>query len=491
MSRPNLLLLFTDQQRHDTIRALGNPVIRTPALDRLATEGTAFTSCYTPSPVCVSARCCLVTGQPAHRTGCDDNMPQPQDMPSFIESLSGAGYQTHGIGKMHFTPNPTRPWGFESRLFSEEGNSPNDEFVKSLRAAGYDHIHDPHGVRSEMYYVPQPSQLPQRLHHTQWVGDRSIEFIQQRDTSRPFFMFSSFIKPHPPFENPTPWNKLYRASQMPYPKRPEDYRELWTWQNHHQNRYKWRDHGIDDNLIRCLRAAYYAAISFIDYNVGRILNALEAAGELDNTLILFTSDHGEHLGDYDCFGKRSYLDTASRVPMLARHPGKFAAGGRCESPASLLDVATTFCGAAGATPPADDLPGVDLAALASGKSERDMVVGQHQHDGLATYAAVTKEWKYSYSVADRKEFLFDRVGDPQETRNRAYTPGFTNATKLMRERLQAYFREDGYERPLDGDRWREFPQPQRFRDPDEALLLQDPPPSVDFSGLPEGYHPGS
>lgn len=486
MPRPNILLLFTDQQRWDTVAALGNPLVRTPALDRLAREGTAFTSAYTPSPVCVSARCSLVTGQPPHRTGCDDNMPQPQDLPSFMDALSAAGYQCHGIGKMHFTPNPKRLWGFESRVFSEEGCGADDAFVQHLRDAGYDHVHDPHGVRSEMYYVPQPSQLPARLHHTQWVADRGLEFLERRDPARPFFLWVSFIKPHPPFENPTPWNKLYRAVEMPPPRRPPDYRSLWTWQNRHQNRYKWRDRGIDDNLVRCLRAAYYGCVSFIDYQVGRLLDALAAGDQLDNTLIVFTSDHGEHLGDYDCFGKRSFLDTAARVPLLCRGPG-FSAGGRCEAPATLLDLAPTFCEVAECPPPAANLPGVDLRALAGGAVNRDAVFGQHQHDGLATYAAVTAEWKYFYSVPDRKEFLFDRVADPEETRNRAYAPGYRETARALRERLFAYLRADGYERPLDGDKWREFPPPQEWVDPDQELLHQDPPGSVDFSALPAAY----
>lgn len=487
MPQPNILFLFTDQQRHDTIGALGNPLIRTPTLDRLCAEGTAFTSCYTPSPVCVSARNCLVTGQPAHRTGCDDNMPMDMARTSFMQALADAGYQGHGIGKMHFTPHRDALWGFESRHISEEGAGDRDVFVQHLRDNGYDHVCDPHGIRSEMYYVPQPSQLPARLHHTAWVADRSIEWLQGRDTSRPFLLWSSFIKPHPPFENPTPWNKMYRAAEMPLPKRPAGYRGLWTWQNYHQNRYKWRDHGIDDNLIRCMRAAYYGCISFIDYHAGRILDYLEQTGELDNTLVVYSSDHGEHLGDYDCFGKRSYLDTAGRVPLLVRQPGEIAAGARCETPVSLLDIAPTFCDAAGARPVADHLYGRDLRRIATGDTDRDMVFGQHQHDGMATYAAVTREYKYFYSVPDRKEFLFDRVQDPHELHNVAYNPLYKAATKAMRERLIATFREDGYEQPLDGDGWKEFPQPQPFRDEDEQLLHQDPGPSVDLSGLPEGY----
>ena len=135
-SQPNILFLFTDQQRYDTIAALGNSIIKTPALDRLAGEGTAFTQAYTPSPVCMAARCAIVTGQPPHVTGCTANNPMPQDRPSFMQHLNQSGYQTAGIGKMHFSPDPHKMWGYEQRIFSEEGASPDDEFVAYLREQG-------------------------------------------------------------------------------------------------------------------------------------------------------------------------------------------------------------------------------------------------------------------------------------------------------------------------------------------------------------------
>ncbi|MCE5216912.1 sulfatase-like hydrolase/transferase, partial [bacterium] len=209
--KPNILLLFTDQQRWDTIHALGNPYIQTPFLDRLVAEGTSFTSAYTPSPVCVAARCSLVLSQWAHQTGCTANTPMPQDRTSMMELLQGEGYQTHGVGKMHFVPDARKLWGFDSRVFSEEGGMrENDDFCDTLRSNGYEYLLDPNGVRSEWYYVPQPSQLPARLHHSTFVADRSIQFLQGRDRSRPFLLWSSFVKPHPPFESPVPWNRLYK-----------------------------------------------------------------------------------------------------------------------------------------------------------------------------------------------------------------------------------------------------------------------------------------
>lgn len=483
--RPNILLLFTDQQRFDTIAALGNPVIQTPALDNLVREGTAFTGAYTASPVCMSARCSVALGQYPHHTGCNRNNPMPQERTSLMQLLQAAGYQTQGIGKMHFGPDSRALWGFEARDYSEEcSTGPHDAFYQHLVANGYGHIKDPHGVRSEFYYVPQPSQVPAHLHQSHWIGDRSLEFLQTRDRDRPFFLWSSFIKPHPPFESPSPWNRLYKPPEMPLPHLPEGYRELLTYHNHRQNRYKWRDQGWDTNLIRLIRAQYYAAISFIDYNVGRILSHLREVGELDSTLVLFTSDHGELLGDYGSFGKRSMVESAAHVPLLARYPERFAAGARCEEAVTTVDLLPTCLCAAGLEVPADR-DGVDLAAVATQPS-RDGVIIQFAEANDGLYCLVTREWKYVYSAPDNREWLFRRDGQ-LETRSVAGLQGYEAPLRELRSRLVGWLRQDGYEAPLDGEGWKVFPHRQIASDPDAGLLYQEGARVAD--NFPAGYRP--
>ena len=359
--RPNILILFTDMQRADTVGALGNPVIRTPSLDRLATEGTAFTSCYTPSPVCVSARCCMHYGQYTQRTGLYSNGPMMEDNGASIPGLLGAeGYRTGAIGKCHFTPEREALRGFGSRLTQEENVSDpdSDDYCRWLKENGHDYM-EPQGTRGEMYYIPQVSHLPAEAHPSQWVADRAIEFLGDGGDGEPWMLLSSFIHPHPPLAPPKPWHKLYRAPLMPLPNVPPDAEALYTWVNRHQNRYKHRDQGVDANLVRLIKAYYYACISFVDYQVGRILSALEERGQLDDTLILYSSDHGEFLGDYNCYGKRSMHDPPARVPMLARLPGRFPAGGRCATPVSLVDVLPTVLSVLGQPVP----EGVDGRAL--------------------------------------------------------------------------------------------------------------------------------
>jgi len=179
--QPNILHIFTDQQRADTIAALGNPVIRTPNLDRLAGQSVAFTHAYTPSPVCVSARCSMIYGQYPHATGCHDNIAMPaDDRQSLMGALTEAGYRTHGVGKCHFMPDSQAMRGFQTRERQEElvRCPEDDDYLVFLRANGFGHITDPHGARGETYYLPQPAQMPARLHPSQWVGDRCVAFIE-------------------------------------------------------------------------------------------------------------------------------------------------------------------------------------------------------------------------------------------------------------------------------------------------------------------------
>jgi arylsulfatase A-like enzyme len=484
--RPNLLLLMTDQQRFDTIAALGNPVIRTPALDRLVDEGTAFTRAFTPSPVCMSARCSLATGLPPHLTGVCDNTGIPNHFPSLMQRLSAAGYQTHGVGKMHFDPDYKRSWGFEGRDISEEGHEDTD-FHDFLKQNGYGHVRDPNGLRSEYYYIPQPSQLPAEFHETRWVGDRSLDFLGSRDRSQPFFLWSSFIKPHPPFENPTPWNRLYRTAEMAPPFRPPEYAKLLNFWNLVQNRYKYRDAGIDDYLMRTIRAAYYSCISFVDQQIGRILDALSAE-ELDNTLVLFTSDHGELLGDYGSVGKRSMLDAACRVPLIARWPRHFGPGVRCPRPATLLDIGPTMLRAAGISDWEISAESCDLASVGAGDTKREYVFSQFSARSTGLYMAADLRWKYIYSAADEREWLLDKETDPLETQNLAESSVHAGQLARMRSACIERFRRDGYTGAITGRTWRRFGVRTLPEDPNYGLLFQDPAGlQQDIDSLGIGY----
>lgn len=479
MTRPNVLLLFTDQQRFDTIHALNNPVIRTPNLDRIFQSGVAFDAAYSPCPVCVPARACMHYGQYPSTVGSYENSyAMPDDgRPSVMDGLKQAGYETHGIGKCHFIPDEKALRGFCSREVQEEIQPRNgDDYMQYLEEVGKGEVFDPNGARGEMYYMPQISQLPSANHPTNWVGDRSVRFVEERtDSKQPWCLFSSFIHPHPPFAPPSPWHKLYPAAAMPLPNVPQDAESLHVFINRQQNRYKYRDQGIDTNLLRCMKAYYYACISFVDFQIGRIYDALEKSGQLDNTLILFSSDHGEHLGDYNCFGKRSMHDSCMRIPMLARLPGRFEGGQVCSAPSSLVDIAPTIYAATGCDTSGMTLDGVDLHALMGDTPARDAVFAQYQQRENAIYSIMTERWKYAYSAADDQEYLFDRQLDPHETRNHAGVAIYAKSQNMMRNRLHEFLIEHGESDALENGAWKRYPVQNMPRNPDARLLNQDPP----------------
>lgn len=474
-SRPIILLLFTDQLRADCIAALGNSKIKTPNIDRLVREGTTFDRCYTPSPVCVPARHSLTCGLPPHVTGCVDNVDIEPGDPSIMEKLIDCGYHAHGVGKMHFS-RKLGDWGFSSRDVSEEleHDADRDDYRDYLLENGYDHVLDPHGLRSEFYYVPQPSQLPERHHHSHWVADRSIEFLENRDNSKPFFLWSSFIKPHPPFESPNPWGRMYRMHEMDEPLLPhgsEDHMSFW---NKLQNRYKGRDGGpYDRNMSRMITAAYYATVSFIDYNIGRILDAL--GSEIDNTLIIFSSDHGEMLGDFGCYGKRTMLDSSARVPMIARLPGRFPVGARCENPTTLLDLYPTFLDLAGEEDTKPSPEGISLEEAMDEEARDRIVFSQYSRGRFGLYMAASRSWKYIYSAADNKEWLFDLDKDPLELTNLIGEELYQSQYEQLKVACIRRFRDDQYLDAIEGDDWKRFSPPAALKPfSDEGMIFQDP-----------------
>ncbi len=482
--RPNILHIFTDMQRADTIHALGNPHIKTPHLDRLVREGTAFTNCVSPSPVCVPARCCMHYGWYPTKTGLYTNGRMMEDNGRSIPAvLSEEGYRTQSVGKCHFTPDKHAKRGYDVRLVQEEGcsNPEADDYVRYLRDNGYDY-YEPQGARGEMYYIPQISSLPVKAHPSQWVADRCIDFIRDAGAGdKPWMLFSSFIHPHPPFAPPKPWHKLYRSFNMPLPHVPAFSETLHTWINRQQNRYKYRDQGIDNQLLRLIKAYYYATISFVDFQVGRMLKTLEHAGQLDNTLIMFTSDHGEYLGDFNCFGKRSMHNPSSRVPMLVRYPERFAQNVRCDEPVNLVDVFPTFMASASIGTHGLDLDGLDMSEVARGNGAREHVFSQFSQGPTGITMAVSREWKYFYSAGDRHEFLFDRIRDPQESVNEADNPlrreVKTYIKTALLEFLHSHNQDDAIVATEQGLDWKQYEtwDDSKLRNPNAGLLIQDHP----------------
>lgn len=460
----NLLLIITDQQRADTLNKAGNPDIYTPNLDRLCETGIRYDQAYCESPECCPARSLIFSGQWGHRTG---NMGNGLITPletTFVEKLNKAGYHTENIGKMHSYPEGNN-WGFQRVQRSEElGEMKRDDFKKYIVDLGLDWVYEPHGVRHEYYYIPQVSQLSDRCHNTTWVGNQTIEYMKQTQHDQPWFLTASFIKPHPPFDPTTPFLTMYDPADLPLPIRSDqDRTDMWPLQKG-QNYSKWMEL-TDDNLARLIKAAYYACISQIDVQIGRMLDSLEENGMRDNTLIIFTSDHGEMLGDHYQWGKRSFYNGAARIPFILSCPGKLPEGAVNKDLVGHRDIAPTLLHAAGVLVHAEEWSGKSLLERIHNEEQewRNITFGELvtntygvMSNELAEkvssiYMAANQRWKYIYAPNGGKEALFDLEQDPLELTNLQFLPETQANKKQLRQALLSFFKEEGYTAGLSED----------------------------------------
>jgi len=418
--KPNILLITTDQQRYDTIHDSGFSHMKTPNLDRLAQEGCTFEQAFSPNPTCMAARHNIITGLPARYHGFDDNYfdvikAPPFDVPTFPQVLADNGYDTAAFGKMHFTP-VRRHNGFNHMELMEEipRYREDDDYAQFLQAHGYGNIQSIHGVRHLLYMLPQRSLVPERFHGSVWVADRTIQYLENNHGNRPFMIWSSFIQPHPPFDVPDQWADMYRDADLPPLKesrtpispRAQESRCIADYPN--------------EDYLRRARELYCAAISFVDEQVGRILQKLKDIGQLDNTLIVYTSDHGEMMGDYGAFQKFLPYDSSARIPFIVRYPEHFVPGSRSNAFVDLNDLFPTFLDAAGVSYPANiQLPGESLL-IQNGKKDRRSQYIEHAKGNRRWISLREERYKYNYYYGGGLEELFDMTDDPDETTNLLY-----------------------------------------------------------------------
>jgi len=425
----NILLLFTDQQRFDTIKALGNPVMQTPNLDALANDSVVFERCTTPSPVCVPARLSMLAGQYPAKTGCNNNnLDKVYSCKGFYSMLTEGGYNSCCVGKMHHLWDSYGNIGFKERRTQEEMASPEDDYATFIRGK-YPWIYDYNGMRSEMYYVPQISPFPPEDHPTGWIGENSIAFLKKADAAQPFFLMSSFIHPHPPFCPPAPWQKLYR-DDPPAPFIPEK-EKLDKYWDILGDRCSCKRLEMSTQDVLRMKNFYYACISFVDYQIGRIIGSLKEKGLYDDTLVIFASDHGDMMGDYACTGKRTMVDSSSHVPLLIHYPGEKPQ--KRWDPCSLVDLAPTLLSYAGIPYDAADFDGLDLF----GMQRHDLVFSQHNCGKAGIYMTTDGKDKLVYCRASGKYHFFQTIPEQEDV----YSPDNLKA-QMMRSRLDGYMAGD-------------------------------------------------
>jgi arylsulfatase A-like enzyme len=461
--QPNILFVYSDQHRADVLGCAGNSVVATPNLDRLASEGMRFEQAWTESPICQPARTSLLTGQFPTAHGILGNFGE-ESQPSwdtFPRALQQAGYETAVVGKTHYANWPMGGGG---------KTPPEDEWIKSF---GYDHVLEEfdryvhvnfetpytrflaeHGelepykkVISERFRIGDrhwegvTSPLPQELDLTSFLASQAQDWLKQRSGSKPWFLNLAFVQPHVPLMADPQWAAHYAdakilrtTTSIPDPGNADWAKHIETLQKHSHSEL------LDDDFVLAGARQYYAMVSLIDQKVGDLLTLLEQRGDLDNTLIIYASDHGEMLGDHGLMAKMCFYKSAVRIPLIVRPPEGSAPrvhGG----PVQAIDIAATVLDA-GAAKPLDNSPARSLLPTMTGKSDgfRDIANSmiRLRPEAPTWIAASDGRYRLTYDRAtgEAVEF-FDLETDPDENVNGAADKTNTPEINRLWEMSQA------------------------------------------------------
>jgi choline-sulfatase len=451
MTKPNILLICTDQHRHDYLGYNGASWLRTPNLDQLAANGAVFTHAYTNSPICAPARCSLATGLLPHRFGRLNNQHYvPERLPTFYQRLRDGGYWTGFVGKLdlqkigeqrqvrrdgrlplHARLGFCEPCHFEGSMLPIK--EPSDPYSFHLAERGLLEAQNRDrqarsllpGLVDVAYYGFPPVDLANAGLPKDWVarvsqdspfsgidhadgfcGSRAVEWINDVSAERPWFLQANFFGPHDPFDPPPDFAARYRGAAVPDPI-PADYTG--------KPRQAARRFITDDlESIRFTRRQYCALIEHLDFWIGKLLETLKARAMLENTVIIFTSDHGEMLGDFGLYIKSVPYEASARVPLLLSGPG-IPRGLRSDALVELLDLNATCCELAGLTPH-DNLDSRSLVPFLrqpeNAAPHRETVLFEEYH-----YVAIrNRRWKYANWYNDLEE-IYDLENDPEERHN--------------------------------------------------------------------------
>jgi arylsulfatase A-like enzyme len=489
--RPNILFITSDQQHWNTL-GIDNPEIHTPNLDRLARQGMLFERAYCPNPTCTPTRASLLTGQyPSQHGAYALGTKLLEDRPTVNDTWHAHGYRTGLVGKAHFQPLH----GSDEFPSLESYPTLQDlEFWKSFTGPFYgfddfelarNHTDEAHvgqhyalwmeqkGLANWRDYFSKPTgalepqehkwNLPEEFHYNTWIAERANHLLEKyRDAGQPFFLWASFFDPHPSYLVPEPWDTMYDPASLTVPERrpgehdgESPFLRLTADPEGSQEKYgikgKWM-HGVHPHVrdradLAKDIAVYYGMVSCMDKYIGRILDRLDELGLAENTLVVFTSDHGHYYGHHGLIAKGPFhYEDGVRVPMIARWPGKVAANTRSRAIQSLVDFPVTFLAAAGIGRPRH-MSGLDQLPVWTGQQERvrDHALVENTHDPdqavLRTY--VDDRYKLTvYQSFGCGEF-FDLREDPGENHNRWSDPDYAEArSRVMHRFLQAEMKKD-------------------------------------------------
>ncbi|WP_292058489.1 MULTISPECIES: sulfatase-like hydrolase/transferase [unclassified Martelella] len=483
--RPNVLLITVDQWAASLLGVAGHPVIETPTLDALARTGTRFTNLYSECPVCIPARRTLMTGLSPKSHG--DRVFQPMlpmpDAPTLAQCFRDGGYQAFSVGKLHIHPQRDRI-GFDDALLAEEGRAQlgavddYDMFLADRGFAGQQYLHG----MSNNDYIWRPWHLPEDCHVTNWTAREMCRVIKRRDHGRPAFWNMSFTHPHPPLVPLESYLARYAPADMPDPTIAEWARDpeampyaLRFVLNYLPER--------SPRERKALMAAFFALCTHIDHQIRIVIGTLREEGILDDTAILFLSDHGDMLGNGGLYGKRLFLEPSTKVPGIFVAPkstGDTYRGKVCDGIFGLADVMPTLLEIAGLPVP-DGVDGVSMLDLKG----RPHLYGECLEGPRANRMIRRGDWKLIWYPAGNAVQLFDLASDPGERRDLSSAP----EAAQMRAELEALLVEHLYGCDLDwvkDGRLTGFEAPP-LSAPDERKLagqrgLHYPQPPLELSG---------
>ena len=433
--RPNVLWLCTDQQRYDTIRSLGNPLVRSPAVDSLIADGVAFTQAYCQSPVCSPSRASFLTGRYPRTTGCRQNgqtIPEREQLVSRL--FADAGYRCGLAGKLHLAScsdgkvEQRIDDGYHDFRWSHhpQPDWPENAYAQWLHARGtsWEQLYDGPSTG----FVKEG--VPAEFHQTTWCADMAIDFLRG-NVGRPWFFSFNCFDPHHPFDPPREYLQRYDPADMPLPKvQAGEADSKTTFQRldsewAHNSPGEFHTGGLTDNDRRQVTAAYYAMCELIDDQVARILACLDETGQRDNTIVIFMSDHGEMLGDHGLYFKGPHFyDEAIRVPLVIHWPQQLQRGLKVDGLTELVDLAPTLLDLCGLPQP-PGMQGRSLRPLLTGTQDpavhRDSVYCEYYNswthaDAYGTMLRTATEKIVVYHGTDQGE-LYDLAADPDEFHN--------------------------------------------------------------------------
>ena len=472
--RVNVLFLMDDQHRGDCIGAAGASWLRTPNLDRLAREGALFRRAYTSLPSCLPARASLLTGKSpwAHGLLCYHPIPEryKHEKPRMFRD---AGYQTHAIGKMHFDGNHgyhaierEEAWRDAPALRAQARKQGKEAIKCDYRQWFRQHHPDKDVDATGLGYTDHRGgrhfPYDDALHPTNWTAQRAIDFLETYKDAKPWLLKVSFKRPHPPFDPPKRLLDSYAGVDFPMPQvgawAEKEFGAMASSLEKHPNAPRGN---VPEAEIRASRQTYYASITHVDEQVGRVLEALEKRGELENTLILFTADHGDMMGDQHLWRKTYAYEGSARVPMLVRWPERLASTARArrgqvlDQPVELRDVLPTFLDAAGIEQPAE-MDGSSLLRLIRGevagwRKRLDLEHGTCYWRENSWVALTDRRYKYIYFTLTGKQQLFDLKTDPHELRDLAASPEHAALLRTWRAHMIQHLSVRGEPWVRDGD----------------------------------------